>query len=788
MERFSRLIIRHRFPFIITILILTGFLVYAMKDLGFKTVLESTLPPQHPYVQINAQFQKMFGGANTMVVAVESKKGDIFNKKFLEKFKFLTDEIKFYPDAVTSQVISISQAKVKNIRGMEGGMDIRAFFEKGAPQTEQEIAALRENIFSNESVRGILVSATGNAALIIANFKDNIDYQKLFRFLQKTKSQVEDDDIKVYMSGRPTLLGWIYDNNFRAFIIFAVSVLAELLLIGVCLKRFHPLFTPLPVVLALLNAIWGLGVMGLVKFNLDPLGMVIPFVIGARIISHVVQITERYGEHYMELADTKEASVAVIRSMFIPSAASIITDAAGLFVLCIVPIPLLRSLGWIAGLWLLSAVVGVSILCPILFSYLPAPLKEGQKKDALERLMERLGKWLTGGSGRGSVRRSMGWVLGIWIIIFAGAILLAQRAEIGDAHPGSSLLWPNSVYNRDDERINGLFPGTNQMYVILDGKEQGVLKDPEVLRSVEAFERDIAGSEGFGGSESLVAIIKKLDREFHEGDPKWSMLPASAEKTAFYLWMFESKSDPGDLDRWTDIHYQYGNIISYFKDHKGETVRGAISRAKQFLAANSLPADKVSFRLAGGVMGVTAATDEVVAKYNDLTLWIALGVIFICCVIPYRSFGRAFVLLASLVTANYVTMAYMAISKMGMTINVLPVAAIGAGLGVDYGIYMLSRIDEEYPVNGGDVLSSIRNAFVTTGRAVFITGMTVVMGIAFWYFSELRFQAEMGFLMAFLILMNMVGAVFLVPALVYSFRGKLFSNLVKGKERRNENE
>lgn len=778
MELFARFVIRHRFPFIIAILILTGFLTYAMKDLGFKTVLESTLPPRHPYVQINAQFQKMFGGANTMVVAVESKKGDIFNRKFLEKFKFLTDEIKYYPDAVTSQVVSISQSKVKNIRGVEGGMDIRAFFEKGVPQTKQEIAVLRENIFSNESVRGILVSATGNAALIIANFNDNIDYQKLFRFLQKTKSQVEDDDIKVYMSGRPTLLGWIYDNNFRAFVIFAVSVLAELLLIGVCLKRFHPLFTPLPVGLALLNALWGLGVMGLAKFNLDPLGMVIPFVIGARIISHVVQMTERYGEHYRELADTKEASVAVIRSMFIPSATSIITDAAGLFVLCIVPIPLLRTLGWIAGLWLLSAVVGVSILCPILFSYLPAPLKGEHKheKDALGRLMERLGKWLTEGSRRGSARRSMGWVLGIYIIIFSGSFLLAQRAEIGDAHPGSSLLWPNSVYNRDDERINRLFPGTNQMYVILDGKEQGTLKDPEVLRSVEAFERDIAGSDGFGGSESLAAIVKKLNREFHEGDPKWSMLPASAEKTAFYLWMFESKSDPGDLDRWTDISYQYGNIISYFKDHKGETVRGAIGRAKQFLASNSLPTEKVAFRLAGGVVGVTAATDEVVAKYNDLTLWIALGVIFICCVIPYRSFGRAFILLASLVTANYVTMAYMAITKMGMTINVLPVAAIGAGLGVDYGIYVISRINDELLATG-DILLSIQNTLITTGRAVFITGMTVVVGIAFWYFSALRFQAEMGFLMAFLILINMIGAVFLVPSLAYLFRGKLFNNL-----------
>src|SRR3990172_4371215 len=346
MERFARTVIRYRLPILIATLLLTGFCIYSMKGLGYKTVLESTLPPKHPYVQIHKRFQEMFGGANTMLVAVESKKGDIFNKKFLEKFKFLTDEIKFYPDAVTSQVISISREKVKNIRGVGGGVDIRAFFEKGVPHTEEQIAALKENIFSDESVRGILVSATGNAALIIANFKDNIDYQKLFGFLQKLKSQVEDDDIRIYMSGRPPLLGWIYHNNFRAFIIFLGSVLAELLLIAACMRQFHIIYTPMPVVLALLNAVWGFGIMGMGKFNLDPLGMVIPFVIGARVISHSVQMNDRYGEHYLELGDKIEASVAVLKTMFIPAFASICTDAAGLFILSLVPIPLLQSLGW----------------------------------------------------------------------------------------------------------------------------------------------------------------------------------------------------------------------------------------------------------------------------------------------------------------------------------------------------------------------------------------------------------------------------------------------------------
>jgi len=133
------------------------------------------------------------------------------------------------------------------------------------------------------------------------------------------------------------------------------------------------------------------------------------------------------------------------------------------------------------------------------------------------------------------------------------------------------------------------------------------------------------------------------------------------------------------------------------------------------------------------------------------------------------------------VTANYVAMAYMAIVKMGMTIDILPVVTIGAGLGVDYGIYMLSRIKEELEKTG-DMRQAIQRAFPTTGRAIVITGFTVIFGIVFWYFSTIRFQAQMGFLLAFLLFMNMLGALFLVPALTYILRPRVVLGSKKSQE------
>lgn len=765
MERFARGVIRHRVPILIITALVTAFLLYEMRYLQFRTVLGSILPPNHPFIRVHMRFQEMFGGASTTTIVLESTKGDIFRREFLEKLKYATDEIKFYDDAIMSQVISLSRKKVKNIRGTAGGLDIRAFFEHGVPRTEEGIAQLRENVFANEFVRGRLVSTDGKAALIMANFKEGIDYRKLFDFLQGLKRKVEQGgDVRMYMSGRPVLLGWLYHNQGVCLVIFGVSILAEIVLLYVFLRRFHWLFIPLPLVLAFLNAIWGLGVMGLARFNLDPLGLVIPFVIGARVISHTIQITERYGEHFREMGDKQEAAMATLRTMFVPSAASIATDAAGLFVLCLVPIPLLRTLGWVAGCWLLSAILGVSLLAPVLYTYMPAPMWEAPPKDFLERGLEGTGGWLL------RRPRNVGKVIVAWLLVLGAAVYFARQVQVGDAHPGSPLLWPDSVYNRDNAAINRCFPGTDPLFVIVEGKHRDALKHPAVLRAIDDFERAMWQCPSMGGTESLVSIVKKLNREFHEGDPRWAVIPPTQDKIAFYLWMYLCKGEPGDFDRWADIPFQHGNVICYFKDHKGDTIEAAMATARRFLATYPVPTEHMEFKLAGGPLGVTAAVNEVVGRYADLTLYVALFVIFLCCVIPYKSLLRGFILLASLVTANFIALAYMALTRTGMTINVLPVASIGAGLGVDYGIYMLSRIHDELQATGGDLVESIRRAFPTTGRAVVVTGLTVIAGIVFWYFSAIRFQAEMGFLLAFLLAVNLVGAVLLVPALTYVLR------------------
>lgn len=769
MEKFARFIIKHRLIIAVITALITVYLAYQIRYLSFATSLERTLPMNHPYVRIHVQFMQLFGGANFVIIGVKQKEGTIFQPQFLEKLKVITEKIMFYPDAITSQVISIARQKVKNIQGTPDGVDVRALYKTGVPKTPVEINELEENIFSNELLRGFLVSQDKKMAFILANFKEEgVDYEKLFNFFNTLQTDVAGKDIELYVSGRPMLMGWIYHNNPRSMMIFIISVVAEFIVLFIFLFHYRFIFICMPLLLGFANAIWGLGIMGLSRFNLDPLGLVIPFVIGARLISHAVQMNERYGEYAKIIEDKKEATVATLTTMFLPSAAGLLCDAAGLFALCLVPIPLLRTLGWIAGTWLLGAIIGVTLLQPILFSYFPYPLKKMKAPEFMTGILGKWGAWIMAST------RNVMTVVVVWVAIFVVSLVLSTQVKVGDVHPGSPLLWPKSPYNQQDVVLNEYFGGTNPLFVIIQGKKESALKDPRVLRAIEALERElVAKCPEVGGTETLVGIIKKLNREYHEGDPKWSKLPNTLDECGFYLWAYSIKGEPGDFDRWADIPLQNGNLISYFKDHRGDTISQAIQVCKDFLARYPVPRDLVEFKLAGGIQGVTAGLNEVVEQYHWLTLFVALFAIFLCCVIPYRSLMRGFVLLFSIVTGNLITLGYMVIAGMGMTISILPVASIGAGLGVDYGIFMLSRIIDEVHENGGDVKKAIVTAFPTTGRAVAVTGLTVIVGIVFWYFSEVKFQADMGALLAFLLIVNMVGALSLVPALAYLLRARV---------------
>jgi predicted RND superfamily exporter protein len=449
-----------------------------------------------------------------------------------------------------------------------------------------------------------------------------------------------------------------------------------------------------------------------------------------------------------------------------PSSISIVTDAIGLTVLLVAPMPILTKLAIAGSFWVLSNLVTVVILDPVLCCYFPTPNRpvkggEGHWLDAPLRAsanfcVHRLGRFV---------------VVAGFAVVALWSLYWYQFLTVGDSRPGSSLLWPDSEYNQAVRHINEKFQGTDHLYVIVQGQAESTMKSPKVLETIEAFQRHMLRSPHVGGSDSLVDLTRQINTVLHYNDPRWGLLPRSGDEVGGIVMVAEHGSEPGDFDRWVNYNFQHGRVSFFLYDHKGDTLRAVIERAKQFIDSN--PLEGAQLKLASGYAGVLAAANEVIARSDKLTLGLMLAAQLIFCAIGFRSLSAGLLFVGVVLLSNTFGMAVMAYWGVGLNVNTLPVISLGIGFGEDYGIYIVSRAIEEYRRQAkSDLNRALVDAVTTAGKAVLFTAFLISAGIALWSFSPLRFQAEMGSQLLIILSMNMLGGLFLLPALIAFLKPK----------------
>ncbi|MBI2985414.1 MAG: MMPL family transporter [Deltaproteobacteria bacterium] len=759
MKRFAEFIVRWRLPILLAISILTFFFgAYAFK-IEMYTAFSDLLPKEHPYIKVHNDSRHTFGGANLVLLSVEVKQGDIFNPKTLEKIKRLTQVMELTPGANNYQIFSIARQKVKDVRATAWGIEIQPVMWPGVPQTQEAIERLRQVVYANPTIVGRLVSEDGKAALITAAFhEERLDYGALFRRIRQVISEVEDENTMVFAAGEPILYGWIYDHLREIGLIIGLTCLTIFALLVLYYRNLNGVL--IPTLSALVTFIWGTGFTALLGYNFDPLILVVPFLITARTISHSIQFRERFFEELERYGDKEKAAIEAASGLMMPGGVSIITDAIGLTVLLVAPMPILTKLAIAGSFWVISNLVSVLILDPILCCYFPTPrrLPKGGEGHWLDSPLRGLGKFCISPSGK--------WVV---LAVFGGTALWSlywyQFLTVGDSRPGSPLLWPNSNFNVSVRHINEKFQGTDHLYVIVKGTAENAMKSPQVLETVEAFQRHMQRSPYVGGTDSLVDLTRQINTVLHNNDSRWGVIPLSADEVGGILMVAEHGSEPGDFDRWVNYNFQDGNVTVFLYDHKGDTIRDVIGRAKEFIDAN--PMKEAEFRLASGFVGVLAAANEVIARSDKLTLGLMLFAQLIFCAMGFRSLVAGLLFVGVVLLSNTFGMALMAYWNVGLNVNTLPVISLGIGFGEDYGIYIVSRTIEEYLRQGRrDLGAALIEGVATAGKAVLYTAFLISAGIFFWSFSPLRFQAEMGYQLLIILTMNMLGGLLLLPALI----------------------
>ncbi len=566
----------------------------------------------------------------------------------------------------------------------------------------------------------------------------------------------------IMVVGEPILYGIVSHYLVQTLYIFLITVVALVLLLFLITRTWHG--TMLPLVAGVLSAIWALGAAEVMGFHLDPLVIVVAFLITAQAISNSVQLVSRFDDEIARGAPSSAAAAkSALQNLFRPGLLAIVADSGCVLVVALTPIPMLEAISFIGTAWVVSIAISALLMTPVLLSWVSPDGKKLHPVNVLPGLGVLLNLCIKVVSSR--------WryvVLGVTCVLFVISGIYAFNLKVGDANPGSPILWPDSVYNKDAAAINHKFLGSDRMFVVVAGSKVGALKEPNVLNWMADFQKYMEAQPEVGGSMSLANILPSVNRVIQEGNSRFEELGHTADENGELMYMFVSGSDPGDLDRYADSHATNGAITLNFRDHQGTTINTAVARIKAYVAEH--PLKDAHIELAGGLIGVLAAVNEVILSGQIESIALALLVLFVCCTVTYRSTVAGIFFMIPVLLSNTLTFSYMAWMGIGMNINTLPVVALGIGLGVDYTFYIVDGIREELHRGGKTIEQAVANALRSAGKGVLITAITMITSVIIWSFSSLRLQADMGILIAIWLGISATTALFIMPAMVYVFR------------------
>ncbi len=763
-SRFDRLvaalaqaIFARRIPLLAAFAVVTALLVLSATTLRVDAGFNKMIPLGHEYMQTFTAYQKTFGGANRVLVALRVRgEGDIYTREFMQALKGATDDVFFIAGVDRPSVTSLFTPNVRFVEvieeGFAGGNVVPATF-RGTPE---DLATVRENVLKSGNV-GRLVANDFRGALIRAELLEidpqtgaRLDYGVVADKLEALRAKYQAQGVDVHIIGFAKAVGDIKAGAIGVLAFFGVAFVVTVLLLW-WYTRSLPL-TGLALVCALMPVVWLLGLLPLLGYGIDPMSILVPFLIFSIGVSHAVQMTNVWADEAAAGANRLQAARSAFLKLFVPGTVALVTNALGFLVIMHIDIAVVRELGITASLGVALMIVTNKVLLPILLSYLPAPRAP---RPVAHPRVDAVWRWLSGFTER----RRATVVLLIAAALLAAGTFKARDLRTGDLGKGIPELHDDSRYNRDNAAIVDSFSiGVDVLSVVVQTKGvDGACTDFAVMDAVDRFDFFMRNVHGVQSVLSLPGLAKVVNAGWNEGSLDWRALSRTQEVLAQSVTPIDTSS--GLLN--TDCSAM--QVLVFTRDHQGTTIAHIVREVKRFVAENPMP--QVEFRLASGNVGVMAATNEAVDEAEVTMLLALFGAIILLCAITFRSVAAVLCIILPLTLVSILCNALMATLGIGLKVSTLPVIALGVGVGVDYGIYLYEQMKHQLEDNGATLREAFYQALKSRGTAAVFTAITMGIGVGTWAFSALKFQADMGLLLAFMFVVNMLGAIFLLPAL-----------------------
>lgn len=807
----------------------TLFLGYSASQIKLDPGFLKLIPIKHPYMKTMFDYLQDFSDANILLVNLRWKgEGEIYNPEFMEAMQKATDDVFFIPGVDRTQVSSIFTPSTYYIEITESGFTGEPVVPARFSRTPEQLERVRHNVGLSGQI-GLIVSNDQKAALIRANLQEvdtndpaaaELFYRGVMAKLGDIRGRFESPvkytytltrDVPPFKAGDTVAEGYVdhgwmlpfqkfqvpppeggaavvvdggdvavatadnpdYNANLEVniigfaqlladviaglvgvFLFFAVAFVITLLLLFAYTRSLR--MTLAAMIVALLPVVWLLGLLPLIGFGIDPMSILVPFLIFSIGVSHAVQMTNAWRLAAAAGASPIEASHVSFCKLFIPGAVALLTTALGFAVIMVIDIPIVHELGITASLGVLLMIITNKMILPIILSHMT--LEESSRRHSEEAARGKPSR-IWGAVARCADPRVAPWVLVAGLALLAATTWQSRGLVIGDSGRGVPELHPDSRYNRDNDTIGETYNiGTDLLTIIAEAKDfpgDSCLHYP-VVNLLDRFELFLRGVDGVQSVTSVAGIGKLVISAFSEGTPRWRALPRSEAGLSVGSRAFDPNLGLNNES------CRAIKVMVFTENHDGTTIAHVVSEAKRFIAEN--PVEGVNLRLASGNVGVMAATNEAVSAAEVKMLLAIFGSLTLLCLITFKSVRAVLCIIVPLTMVSIFCNALMATLGIGLKVATLPVVALGVGVGIDYGIYLFERIQHE--MEGGlDFHDAFHEAMRQRGTAAVFTALTMAVGVGTWIFSALKFQADMGLLLAFMFVVNMLGAICLLPAL-----------------------
>ncbi|MGC8101231.1 efflux RND transporter permease subunit [Metapseudomonas otitidis] len=758
----ERLIFNNRPAVIVICLLVSIFLFWQATQVRPSTSFEKMIPLHHPFIQKMMEHRNDLANlGNTVRISVEAKDGDIFSKDYMETLRQIHDEVFYIPGVDRSGLKSLWSPSVRwtevTEEGFAGGEVIPQTYDGSADSLEE----LRNNVLKSGQI-GRLVANNFKSSIIdvplLESYPDpndqgkllKLDYRQFSHELEekiRDKYQAQNPNVQVHIVGFAKKVGDLIDGLIMVVAFFGIAFLTTLVLLywfTWCIRSTIAVLST-----TLVAVIWQLGLMHSVGFGLDPYSMLVPFLIFAIGISHGVQKINGIALQSSDADNALTAARRTFRQLFLPGMIAILADAVGFITLLIIDIGVIRELAIGASIGVAVIVFTNLILLPVAISYV------GISKKAIDR------------SKKDATREHPFWRLlsnfahptvapisvVIAIMAFGGGLWYGKHLKIGDLDQGAPELRPDSRYNKDNNFIISNYSTSSDVLVVMVKTKPEGCSTHEALAPIDELMWTMENTQGVQSAISMVTVSKQVIKGMNEGNLKWETLSRNQD-------VLNNSISRADGLYNTDC--SLAPVLVFLNDHKAETLQRAVKAVQSFAQEHNK--DGLEFMLAAGNAGIEAATNEVIAQ-TELTILI---LVYICvaamCLITFRSIPATICIVIPLILTSVLGNALMAFLGIGVKVATLPVIALGVGIGVDYGIYIYSRL-ESFLRAGLTLQEAYYQTLKSTGKAVLFTGLCLAIGVATWMFSAIKFQADMGLMLTFMFIVNMFGALWLLPAL-----------------------